>query len=166
MSLDGGEWPLGDGQNISDAYCLIPTTRILATFQLVAVNVGSGGVGHSGLRNRWGGCLKRHGVYIWMCIYHEFSLEARSQQQSSRSDGTHVKNVKNTVKLQPPGSDCLFIILRVVMSRDRVPFTSLNNVPLDLVHSSTIQSLVRKSHGVRIADSTYVVNLSIASRTD
>jgi len=45
MSLGGGERPPNDDQGMSDTYCLILTTHILTTFQLVAINVGGGCVG-------------------------------------------------------------------------------------------------------------------------
>ena len=43
--------------------------------------------------------------------------------------------MKNLVEVQPPGSNRLFIVLRVITSRDRVPSTPLDDVSLDLVHS-------------------------------
>jgi len=41
----------------------------------------------------------------------------------------------NFVEVQPPGSGRLFVVLRVITSGDRIPFTPLDYVPLDLVHS-------------------------------
>ena len=41
--------------------------------------------------------------------------------------------MKNPVEVQLPGGDRLFIVLRVVTSRDRVPFASLDDVSLDLI---------------------------------
>ena len=43
--------------------------------------------------------------------------------------------MQNSVEVRLPGSDHLFVILRVVTSRDHVPFTSPDDVPLDLAHS-------------------------------
>jgi len=45
MRLGGGEWLLGDSQNTRDTYCLILTTCVLTDFQLVAMDVESGGAG-------------------------------------------------------------------------------------------------------------------------
>ena len=45
MSLGSGEWLLGDGQGMSDTYCLILTTHILVPFQLAVMDVGSSGAG-------------------------------------------------------------------------------------------------------------------------
>ena len=43
--------------------------------------------------------------------------------------------MKNPVEVQPPSGDRLFVVLRVIMSGDHIPFTPLDDVPLDLVHS-------------------------------
>jgi len=43
--------------------------------------------------------------------------------------------MKDPVEIQPPGTDRVFIILRVIASGNRVPFTPLDDVSLDLVHS-------------------------------
>jgi len=67
------------------------------------------------------------------CFYPKFGLEVESQRLSCRGDGTHVKDMKNSVEVQLPGDDRLFIVLRVVTSRDRVPFVSLDDMSLDLV---------------------------------
>ena len=42
----------------------------------------------------------------------------------------------------------------------------LDDVPLDLVCGFAIENLVSKSHSVRIAGSTHIVNFSIASRAN
>ena len=48
--------------------------------------------------------------------------------------------MKNPVKVQPPGSDCLFIVFCVEMPGDWVLFAPLGDVPLDPVHISAIES--------------------------
>ena len=73
--------------------------------------------------------------------------------------------MKDPVEVQLPASDRFFIV-HVDKSRDRIPFTPLDNFPLDLGHSPVIESVVSKSLGVCIAGSTHVVRCSIASRTD
>ena len=70
-----------------------------------------------------------------MCVRPKFGLEAEGQQSSYRSDGTHVKNTEGPVEIQPPGGDHFLIFLRVIKSRDHVPFTPLDDVSLSLVHS-------------------------------
>ena len=122
---------------MSGAYRLISTIRTLAAFQLVTVNIGYISVGvcnvapdgmfvRSLLMNVRNGCMR---------AYPKFNLEAESQQSSCRGDGTYVEDMKNTVEIQSPGSDRLFIILRVIISGDHIPFTPLDDVPLDLVRS-------------------------------
>jgi len=66
----------------------------------------------------------------------KFSLETGSQQSSCRRDKTHVKDMKNPVEVRPPTDDRFFIVLRVITSGDHIPFTPLDDVPLDLVRSS------------------------------
>ena len=68
-------------------------------------------------------------------IYPKSGLGAKGQQSSYRSDGMYIKDVENPVEAQLPGSDRFLIVLCVIKSRDRIPFTPLYDVPLDLVHS-------------------------------
>ena len=41
------------------------------------------------------------------------------------SEKTHVKDLKDLVEVQPPGGNCLFVVLRVEASRDHTPFVPL-----------------------------------------
>ena len=43
--------------------------------------------------------------------------------------------MKNPVEARPPGGDRLFLILRVVTSRDHIPFIPLDKILPDLVYS-------------------------------
>ena len=52
-----------------------------------------------------------------------------------QGDGTHVEDTKNSLEVQIPGRDRLFIVPRVIESRDRIPSAPLDDVPLDLVHN-------------------------------
>jgi len=101
----------------------------------------------------------------YMCIRPKPGLEAESWRWSSGSDRTHVKHVKNPVKLQPPGGDRL-IIVYVEKSGDHTPFAPLDDFPLDLGQGPVIESVVNRSPGVCTAGSTHVVSCSIALRTD
>jgi len=74
--------------------------------------------------------------------------------------------MKDPVEIQPPAGNRLFIVLRVEMSRDYVPFTPLDYAPLNLGHSPAIESSVSASPGMSTADPTHAVNCSIASNTD
>jgi len=49
--------------------------------------------------------------------------------------------MENPVQVRPPGNDRLIIIaLRMETSGDRVLFTPLGDVPLDIGHNPTIES--------------------------
>jgi len=74
--------------------------------------------------------------------------------------------MEDPVEVQPPAGNCLFIVLRVEMSRDYVSFTPLDDAPLNLSHSPIFESSVSASPGMSAANPTHVVNCSIASNTD
>ena len=93
----------------------------------IAVNVGKDGARvRNVLMSTRNGCT---------CVHSKLSLGVESWQLSCRSDRTHVEDVKNPVEVRPPGSNRLFIILRVEMPRDRVSLVPLDDVRLYLVHS-------------------------------
>ena len=84
-----------------------------------------------------------------MLVRPESSLEAGNQQSSYRNDGTHVKDTKNLVEVQPPGGDRLFVVLRVVTPRDRITFVSLDDVPPDFVCNpirELSEEIARRTH--------------------
>ena len=74
--------------------------------------------------------------------------------------------MKNPIELLPPGGNRIFVVLRMEDSRDRVPFTLLNDLPLDLGHSSVIEASVNELFGGRIARPTHVVSFPMAPSTD
>jgi len=91
------------------------------------VNIGNSGVlVRSVLMSVRNGCA---------FVYPKFNLEAEGQPSSRRCDETHVKDAKNPVEVRPPVDNRLFIVLRVITSGDRIPFTPLDDVSLDLVRS-------------------------------
>ena len=101
-----------------------------------------------------------------MCVDRKFGLEEISEQRSLyRSGRTHTEHVEDSDEFQPPGGNCLFIVLRVEMSREYVPFTPLDDAPLNIGHSPTIEGPVSGSPRVSTPGPTYVVNCSIASST-
>jgi len=59
---------------------------------------------------------------------------------------THVEDLKNPGEVQPPSGDHFFIVLCVEESRHRIPFTPLDNLPLDFRHDPAIQGMVSKSY--------------------
>jgi len=74
--------------------------------------------------------------------------------------------MKDPVEVQPPGGNCLLVVLRVEMSRDYILFTPLGDAPPNLGHSPAIEGLISISPGMSTAGPTHVVNRSIASSTD
>ena len=122
-------------QRTSGTHRLISTIRTFTVLQLVATNVGNDGVSVCNSTPNSGFVRSilmsvRNG---WACVHPGFGLEVEGQQSSCRGDRTHVKDTKSPVEIQLPGGDRLFIFLRMIASRDCIPFTSLDDVPLDLV---------------------------------
>ena len=74
--------------------------------------------------------------------------------------------MEDPVEVQPPGGNCFFVVLCVEMSGDYVPFTLLDDAPLNLCHSPAIGSSVSGSPGMSTIGLTHVVKCSIASNTD
>ena len=101
-----------------------------------------------------------------ICVYCKFGLEADGQRGSCGSDRTHIEHMKDPIEVRPPCRDRLFIVLCVEHSRDTASLTPLDDVLLDLRHSSTIVNPVSGSPGVCITGPTYKVNCPIASKTD
>ena len=99
-------------------------------------------------------------------VYCKFGLEVNSWRGSYGSDGTHVKDMKDPVEIQPPGRDRLFIVLRMKHPGGRISSTPLDDVLLDLGHSPVIGSSGSEWPGVCVAGSTHVVNCPIASNMD
>jgi hypothetical protein len=85
------------------------------------------------------------------------------------SDRTYVQDLKNVFEVQPPGGDRLFIFLRAETLRDRIPFTPLDQLPLDICHCPAIER-VYISGGwwkcVSLARPTASIDLSHHTRTD
>jgi hypothetical protein len=71
-------------------------------------------------------------------------------------DRTHLKDLKNLVEVRPPDGNFRFIFLRAETARDHIPFTPLDQLPLNLCHCPAI--CVSGRFGMRIASSTYSVN--------
>ena len=54
---------------------------------------------------------------------------------------THVKDLKNILEAQLPGSDRLFIFLRAETPIDHAPFIPLRELPLNICHRPAIESI-------------------------
>ena len=66
--------------------------------------------------------------------------------------------MKNPIEIQLPGSNCLFIVLGMEESRDGIPSALLDDLPLNLAHSSAIGELVGQPLEVCIVVPAHVVN--------
>ena len=59
----------------------------------------------------------------------------------ARTDQTHVEDVKDLHKILLPSSNLVLITFGKDESVDRIPFTLLDNIPLDLGQSSAIENV-------------------------
>lgn len=51
-----------------------------------------------------------------------------------------MKDVKDPKEIRLPGSDCIFVVLRVEVTKEDVSFAQLLNALLDRVHGPEIES--------------------------
>jgi len=79
------------------------------------------------------------------------------------SDKTHVEDLKSLFEAQLPVGDLLFVFLRVEIPKDRTPFTSLDELPLNIYHGPAIEDNVMDSS--RYARSTHTDSWFIAPCT-
>jgi hypothetical protein len=79
-----------------------------------------------------GGCI---------CAYHELPLDAEVNDCHYPSNRTHAKDLKNPIKVQPPGGDHLSVVLRVKASKYRTPFVPLDQFSLDICHRPVVESI-------------------------
>jgi hypothetical protein len=56
------------------------------------------------------------------------------------TDCTHVEDVKDPIEVLPPSSNHILVVLRAKESRDRISFSPLDDLPLDLGHGSAIET--------------------------
>jgi hypothetical protein len=80
-------------------------------------------------------------------------------------DGTYVEDLKDGMEVLPPGSNRIFIALRMQEPGGRVPFLMFDDLPLHLCHSSVIELGKPIAQRVHVY-STHAVNCWIASSTD
>ena len=84
----------------------------------------------------------------------------------SGTNRTHVEDVKDSDEVLLPGSDLLPVTLREDQSEHYIPFSLLDNLPLNPRQHSAIQALVSKSIAARITGPAHKVRSPIASRMD
>ena len=66
---------------------------------------------------------------------------------------THLKDMKDSIEIRPPGSNRGFILLGVENARDRISSVRLDGASLDLCHDPAIESVVSKLGTVSISAS-------------
>ena len=59
-------------------------------------------------------------------------------------DRTHLKDMKDSIEIRPPGSDRGFILLRVENTRDKISFFRFDGALLDLCNGPAIEGMVSK----------------------
>ena len=78
----------------------------------------------------------------------------------------HVKDMKDSVKVRPPGGNLFFVVLCVEVSGNYISFAPLDGLPLNLRHSPEVRS--KKSSEalkVYVVCVTRVVSYLMASHT-
>ena len=83
-----------------------------------------------------------------------------------RFNKTHIEDVKDPDEVLLPSRNLLFIAFRENELDDRIPFTLLDDLPLDPRQGSAIETLVSGSLAVYITRLAYTVRSPIASKTD
>ena len=69
-------------------------------------------------------------------------LEGEVSNSHHSRDRTHVKDLKDILEAQLPGSDRLFIFLRAETPTDHAPFIPLRELPLDICYDPAIESIM------------------------
>ena len=64
---------------------------------------------------------------------------------------TYIEDVEDPDKVVPPNGDIFLIALRVEQPGCHIPFTLLDDLPLDLANSPAVETSVSKSPSVPVA---------------
>jgi len=99
----------------------------------VILGAGGGGLGvRDIMANDWGGCI---------CVYWNCLMEGEVSNGHHLVDSTHVKDLKDILEAQPPGSDRLFIFLRTETPIDHAPSIPLRELPPNICYGPAIESI-------------------------
>ena len=99
-------------------------------------------------------------------IHRQFRLKTISQRLPNRIDWTHVEDLKDPVEVLSPCRNSIFVVLRVDNPGNSAPFTLLDDLVLYPGYSSAMARFLSASLSAHVTGPTYVVNCSIAPRTD
>ena len=81
--------------------------------------------------------------------------------------GTHIEDLKDLLQVQLPDGNCLSVFVRVEMSRDRIPFTPLDELLLNVCHNPAIERAISDgSRYVSLVKLTPTTDLLHHTRTD
>ena len=97
-----------------------------------------------------------------VAVFFGSSFQSLNVWNVPRSDGrTHVKGLKDLMKARPPGVDCLSIFPRVEISGHSIPFTPLDQPPLNICRRPAVESsLVESSRQTSVVELTTSIGLS------
>ena len=109
---------------MSFTYCLIFAAGILVTSPHVPVYVGNYGVSVQG----------------------QLGLEGGVSGGQNGADRTYVEDLKDPNEVQLPGGDGFLVIFRMGKLGEQIPFLLLDDLYLDLCHSSAIDGVVSEAH--------------------
>ena len=80
--------------------------------------------------------IQKHHVVI----HQQLRLKLDYERSSNRTDRTHIEDVKDPMEVLPPSGNRTLVILHVEESGDRMSFTLLGDLLLDLGHSPAIET--------------------------
>ena len=93
-------------------------------------------------------CSEERQGYLHLALLPAQSGGGKSPVNNRRakggSDGIHLDDATDPIEIQPPGRDCLIVVLCTEGSGERAPFTSLDDIPLDPNRGAAIVTLVNK----------------------
>ena len=84
----------------------------------------------------------------------------------NRTSQTDVEDLKDPDEALLPTCNFVLIAFREDESEDRIPFTPLDHLPVDLDQGSVIETSISRSLVKRTTGQAHVIRLPIASRTD
>jgi len=77
-----------------------------------------------------------------MCVDREFGLETAVQKCQRKGNRTHLKDMENSVELQFPGCNLLFVVPRMEETGSPVALALFRDLALDAGHRSVVKRRV------------------------
>ena len=137
-------------RNTGATHPLMVNTGLFLDLHHIVLNIGNNGVRFRGV------VTNVRESYVG--IHSEFGLEVGDQwQHSSRNGGAHIEHMEDPTEIQIPSGDRILVTFRVEESRDRIPVSSFDDLPLDLRNGPTIENVV-VSEMLVVDGFTHIVN--------